>query len=125
MNQYTSKKTVQPINISLPSPQQTAGKIVSGTISTIATQGKDLKNSPAKKFVDIRTRINKLGGYNTGGLAAATAKLKAQGLKKGGSPKKKKKFPDLSGDGKVTMKDILMARGVIKKKKTKKKGKKK
>jgi hypothetical protein len=40
---------------------------------------------------------------------------------------KKKKFPDLSGDGKVTKKDILMARGVIKKKtkKTKKKVKKK
>ena len=36
--------------------------------------------------------------------------------------KKKKKFPDISGDGKVTMKDILMARGVIKKK-TKKKQK--
>ena len=36
--------------------------------------------------------------------------------------KKKKKFPDMSEDGKVTMKDILMARGVIpKKKKTKKK----
>ena len=83
--------------------------------------------SNAKKFVDIRTRVNKLGGYGLagGGLAEATAKLKAQGLKKGGSPKKKKKFPDLSGDGKVTMKDILMARGVIKKKKTKKKGKKK
>ena len=47
-----------------------------------------------------------------GGLAAATAKLKAQGLKKGG-------FPDLSGDGKVTMKDILMGRGVIKKTKKK------
>ncbi len=60
-----------------------------------------------------------------GGLQEATARLKAQGLKKGGSPKKKKKFPDISGDGKVTMKDILMARGVIKKKKTKKKGKKK
>jgi len=29
--------------------------------------------------------------------------------KKGG-----KSFPDLSGDGKVTMKDILMGRGVIK-----------
>ena len=42
-------------------------------------------------------------------------------LAKGGSAKKKKKFPDMSGDGKVTMKDILMARGVIpKKKKTKK-----
>jgi hypothetical protein len=38
--------------------------------------------------------------------------------------KKKKKFPDLSGDGKVTKKDILMARGVIKKKKGKKKAKK-
>ena len=38
-----------------------------------------------------------------GGLMEATKRLKAQGLKKGG-------FPDLSGDGKVTMKDILMGR---------------
>jgi len=30
-------------------------------------------------------------------------------------------FPDLSGDGKVTKKDVLMGRGVIKKPKTKKK----
>jgi hypothetical protein len=30
--------------------------------------------------------------------------------------KKNKKFPDLSGDGKVTQKDILMGKGVIKKK---------
>ncbi len=37
---------------------------------------------------------------------------------------KNKKFPDMSGDGKVTKKDILMARGVIKKK-TKKAKKKK
>jgi hypothetical protein len=50
------------------------------------------------------------------------------GLKKGGSSKevakgkpakkkskKKEKFPDMSGDGKVTKKDILMAKGVIKK----------
>lgn len=59
-------------------------------------------------------KFNKLGQpfmeAKGGGLAEATAKLKAQGLKKGG-------FPDLSGDGKVTMKDILMGRGVIKKKK--------
>jgi len=47
-----------------------------------------------------------------GGLMAATKRLKAQGLKKGG-------FPDLSGDGKVTMKDVLMGRGVIKKPKKK------
>ena len=39
---------------------------------------------------------------------------------KGGSVKKKKKkskFPDHSGDGKITKKDILMAKGVIPKKK--------
>ena len=36
--------------------------------------------------------------------------------KKGGAVKK---FPDLSGDGKVTMKDVLMGRGVIKKPKKK------
>jgi hypothetical protein len=37
--------------------------------------------------------------------------------------KKKKSFPDVSGDGKVTKKDILMARGVIPKKKMVKKKK--
>jgi hypothetical protein len=37
--------------------------------------------------------------------------------KKGGQAKKKKKksFPDMDGDGKVTKKDILIGRGVIKK----------
>jgi len=39
----------------------------------------------------------------------------------GAKMKKKKSFPDMSGDGKVTKKDILMARGVIKKGKKKKK----
>lgn len=41
-------------------------------------------------------------------------------LKKGGSVKS---FPDMSGDGKVTKKDILMGRGVIKKKSSSKKKK--
>ena len=36
--------------------------------------------------------------------------------------RKKKKFPDLNKDGKITQADILIAKGVIKKKK--KKGKK-
>lgn len=31
--------------------------------------------------------------------------------------KKTKKFPDVSGDGKVTKKDVLIAKGVIPKKK--------
>lgn len=30
---------------------------------------------------------------------------------------KKKGFPDVSGDGKITKKDVLMAKGVIPKKK--------
>ena len=46
---------------------------------------------------------------------------KAFSAKKGGLAKKKKKFPDISGDGKVTMKDVLMARGVIPKNKKDKK----
>ena len=33
-----------------------------------------------------------------------------------------KKFPDLSGDGKTTMNDILIGRGVIKKKEKEKEG---
>ena len=47
------------------------------------------------------------------------------GFKKGGpveKKKKKKKFPDLTGDGKVTFADVLKGRGVINgKKKNKKK----
>ena len=45
-------------------------------------------------------------------------------FKKGGpvdKKKKKKKFPDLTGDGKVTLSDILKGRGVINGKKKKKK----
>ena len=34
-----------------------------------------------------------------------------------------KKFPDMSGDGKVTKKDILIAKGIIKKPGAKKNGK--
>ena len=51
-------------------------------------------------------------------------KLKKRMMAKKGSPnpKKKKKFPDLTGDGKVTFADVLKGRGVINgKKKTKKK----
>ena len=51
-------------------------------------------------------------------------KVKRMMAKKGSpNPKKKNKFPDLTGDGKVTFADILKGRGVIngKKKKNKKK----
>ena len=49
--------------------------------------------------------------------------MKKPMMKKGGSVKKKmkkkSKFPDHSGDGKITKKDILMAKGVIPKTKKK------
>ena len=67
-------------------------------------------------------------GFKKGGKVLKPVKPNQKGLKK--LPKKVrnkmgymkkggrvKKFPDLSGDGKVTKKDILMGRGVIKKKK--------
>ena len=40
---------------------------------------------------------------------------------KNSKPKIEKTFPDMSGDGKVTKKDILIAKGVIKKPMKKKK----
>ena len=74
---------------------------------------KDIPGTPHFKMVPKKsgsgTKIMEVKG---GGLMEATKRLKAQGLKKGG-------FPDLSGDGKVTMKDILMGRGVVKKPKKK------
>ena len=65
---------------------------------------------------------------NKGGLQEDLEKLKAKGLKDGSKDvvkkartrgelkkkKKKKKFPDLNKDGKVTFKDILIGRGVVK-----------
>ncbi len=43
--------------------------------------------------------------------------IKKMMMKRGGKAKKKSKFPDHSGDGKITKKDILMAKGIIPKKK--------
>lgn len=56
---------------------------------------------------DERATMNKILG--------AQPPVKRVGKKEGGEMKKKS-FPDLTGDGKVTMKDILKGRGVIKKK---------
>ena len=63
-----------------------------------------------------------MGGPRVGDprLGAATIpgnkmQMQMRGRKKGGEIKTKS-FPDLTGDGKVTMKDILKGRGAIKKK---------
>ena len=56
---------------------------------------------------DTRGAMNKILG--------TLPPTKRAGKKEGGEMKKKS-FPDLTGDGKVTMKDVLKGRGVIKKK---------
>ena len=61
------------------------------------------------KFEKPRERSK---GYMGGGMTMMPRAM----YKKGGPSKK---FPDLSADGKVTMKDILMGRGVIKRPKKK------
>ena len=66
------------------------------------------KTEEFKKKLKNKSRDKKMGGGMMG---------RRFGMKKGS------KFPDLTGDGKVTFADILKGRGVIngKKKKTKKK----
>ena len=51
--------------------------------------------------------------FKFGGKSSIQKIAEAFGPKK----TKVKKFPDLSGDGKVTKKDVLIGRGVIKRKK--------
>jgi len=73
----------------------------------------DGKRPPKKKAVKkagggmMKSKM-KAKGMKAGGKM--TSKMKPKGMKKGG------KFPDLNKDGKVTQKDILMGRGVVKKK---------
>ena len=76
--------------------------------TTQKLKGEKVTESGVSKGKDLRE--NKMGGGMMG---------RRFGMKKGSG----KKFPDLTGDGKVTFADILKGRGVIngKKKKTKKK----
>ena len=77
-------------------------------------------------------RVKKMGGGMmrkdmASGYYPSDMGMEGGAMYKKGGPvkkkmKKKSKFPDHSGDGKITKKDILMAKGIIPKKK--KKGKK-
>ena len=55
-------------------------------------------------------------GAGSGQGRMQNSKMTGKMMKKKKKKKKKGKFPDMSGDGKVTKKDILIARGVIKRK---------
>ena len=85
--------------------------------------GADMGKVPSMEMIKKEFQKREPGGrMSKRDMEMIKKMMEMKNLKKGGIAKKKKKFPDMSGDGKVTMKDILMARGVIpKKKKTKKK----
>ena len=92
-------------------------------ISVIAKEGKDKSKSRARGPRDtVYKDVLKGGKFKRDPKTRARKPMMGGGMtmmpramyKKGG-----KSFPDLSGDGKVTMKDILMGRGVIKRPKKK------
>ena len=89
------------------------------TKATIIKGKRDTTKKVTKKDVDFAAKLvakkkaptpasGRFGQRKAGGLSEGIKKVKAMEAKKGG-------FPDLSGDGKITQKDILMGRGVIKK----------
>ncbi len=67
----------------------------------------------AKKMGGGMMRKDMQSGYYPSDMGMSGGAM----YKKGGRVKKKSKFPDHSGDGKITKKDVLMAKGVIPKKK--------
>ena len=80
------------------------------------SSGQPFVLKPIGKKAGGRIGFNKGSGRT--GVGAMDVKSKIAMAKK---KKKKSKFPDISGDGEITKKDILMARGVIPKPKNKKK----
>ena len=72
---------------------------------------------------EITKKTKKAKGGRVGlkrGTGLMKKKSNVQKIKETFGTKKKKKFPDLTGDGKVTFADILKGRGVINGKKKKK-----
>ena len=98
-----------------PKPSKAMGGIISPS---------ERKNTKLRTPQQKQRQLQKLPTPKTKSMPGGTQRKKMMGggmtmmpramYKKGG-----KSFPDLSGDGKVTMKDILMGRGVIKRPKKK------
>ena len=79
------------------------------------------KYTKSAKTEEDKIKFRKPVGPALGKLSEITKKKPVEKAKGGRVGLKKGSFPDFSGDGKTTMKDILMARGVIPKPKNKKK----
>ena len=120
-------KTTKAINFVKPAVHKSKGaQKLSETYIDIGKQRGKMKRSFQKmeEYIDparkkLRNTLQKMdnkpvteSGFNKGKNLAKGGRV---GLSKGSG------FPDYSGDGKITMKDVLMGRGVIPKKKGKKK----
>lgn len=74
--------------------------------------------APTQKGGDNASKM--IYGIPNAGMTGPNRNSQTETMKKGGAMKKMaeggSKFPDLTGDGKVTQADILKGRGVIKKK---------
>ena len=102
------REALSPIGVadSIPNPVE---KLVAATTEAFNKMDPDDKKTMRNRFETtiskFRQRREKLGGKKLDKKAkgGSISKLKAGG------------FPDLSGDGKITKKDVLMGRGVVKK----------
>ena len=123
-NPFGRKSTLQKIAETF-GPKKKNKKVKKPTKRMFANVGggADMKKIPSMEMIKKEFEKREPGGrMSKRDIEMIKKMMEMRNLKKGGIAKKKKKFPDMSGDGKVTMKDILIARGVIpKKKKTKKK----
>ena len=94
-------KTVKGVDEALKglSPEQKVTVRNKGTMKKTVEKISKIIDEGEKKGLDLSVKKAKGGRV---GLKLGTRKSKA-----------KKKFPDMSGDGKITKKDILIAKGVI------------
>ena len=93
-----------------------------GAIDFVRRKKKEDKKKPTSPASGASRRPGgkAMGGMMKSKMASKGGMMKAKGMAKGGKMMKKgyamggaaKKFPDLTGDGKVTQKDILKGRGV-------------
>ena len=107
-------------------PEQKVTAKSKGNIKKTVKKISDLIDSAEKKGLDMTEK--KAKGGRVGLRFGTKKKSNIQKIKETFGPKekpqsrmtRKKKFPDLTGDGKVTFADILKGRGVINGKKKKK-----
>ena len=122
----TGTEVVQPFKFK-PSKSKLEKAVKKLEIDTAKTKGKTKKiiQTVEQNFAPVITKLKqtsqKLAGepVTKSGVSKGKDRIKKMGGGMMGRRfgMKKGSFPDLSGDGKITQKDILMGRGVIKKKK--------